>query len=607
MRSFFAWILILSCFPRICAWALAASSPLGSELQTATSPPPASESSPSVRPEAVNVFVGADERLFILMAALNLAGYDYASGSGDLSPLRKQLRNDLAIMEPTLRGRLADYYKVHRRASVDGPPRIGGYVGLSLALSVPPALSLQTRRLGLPDDVVGAADFAPLVREFYAQSDAPKLFRSAIQQYKSEVEAARQQVGAVIFQTLNYLHTIPIVTLVGRGGPENKDSGRDQRQRLTIGTRTRRLFVLLNPLDAADAAYVRNDILNGADTETDRLPGDDYFVVLGSSSNVDPVRLAFLRFVLEPLGERFAVAIREHAKAIGQLAEKIVGADAAQKETAFSIVNESLVRAVEARMKRLRAQSALEEKLAAEKLTGEKLVAEKRAAEKLADDEAMYDLSTHYEQGAVLAFHFYEKLIPWEQVGADIAAYYEDMVGSIHVEREAARATAYREVRARVETRRAERQKLVTNAPPIVEPLRQADVLIQERQFEPAQTLLRDIVKQHPNNARALYGLAQAVSQIASQIDPAKSADPDAAWEQLMTQLEQAVQLYRQAIAAASAQEEKWLISQAHVAIGKILDFAGQREAAVVEYQKAIEVGDVPGGAYAQAKARLEK
>jgi hypothetical protein len=361
-----------------------------------------------VRPEAVNVFVGADERLFILMAALNLAGYDYASGSGDFSPLRKQLRNDLAAIDPTLRGRLADYYKVHLRAGADGPPRLGGYVGLSLALSAPPALSLQARRLELPDDVVAAADFAPLVREFYARSDVAKSFRSATRQYKQEIEAARQHVGAVIFQTLNYLHTLPIVTLAGSVGPEKKDSGRDRGQSNAVGPRTRRLFVLLNPLDAADAAYVRNDMLNGADTATGRLPGDDYFVVLGSPFNMDPVRLAFLRFALEPLGERFAVAIRERAKTIGQLTEKIVGVDAAQKETAFSIVNESLVRAVEVRMKRLRAQNALEEKLAAEKLTGETLVAEKLAAEKLADEEAIYDLSTHYEQGAVLAFHFYE-------------------------------------------------------------------------------------------------------------------------------------------------------------------------------------------------------
>jgi hypothetical protein len=42
-----------------------------------------------------------------------------------------------------------------------------------------------------------------------------------------------------------------------------------------------------------------------------------------------------------------------------------------------------------------------------------------------------------------------------------------------------------------------------------------------------------------------------------------------------MTQLEQAVQVYRQAIAAASPPEEKWLISQSHVAIGEILEFAG--------------------------------
>ncbi|MBI3952051.1 MAG: hypothetical protein HY314_16515 [Acidobacteria bacterium] len=585
MMRVFALILIFVLSPRSVGVGFATPSQSPPSGQVPPSQKQAPESTAIVRPEGANVFVLMDERLFILMAALNVAGYNYEPGGRELSPLRKQLRRDLAGLDPELRARLANYYKVHLRG--EGPPRIGGYVALSLAMLPPPSLSIPARRPTLPEDLLLAADFAPLVKEFYAKSEVAKLIRPAMEQSKNELGALWQQTGAVMLQTLNYLHTIPILSFSSRSAlGKKKSASPDQRTSRDEGLRVRRLFVILNPLDASEAAYIRNDILNVADRETKRQPGDDYFVVVGSSSAIDPIRRAFLRFVLEPLGERFALAVREQAQPIIQLAERVIGARAARQETAFSIVNESLARAVETRLKRLRAQGTM--------------------VDKLADEEAVYDLSTHYEQGAVLVFHFYEKLIPWEQVGVDIAAYYEAMLSSINFEREAARSNDYKDIRARVEAQRAERVKAVAPAvSPLLEQLGQVDALVRERKFERAQTLLRDLVKQYPNNARVLYSQAQVVSQVASQIEPTRSADEDTAWEQLMTQLAQAVELYRQAIAAASLQEEKWLISQSHVAVGKILDFANQRDAAVAEYQKAIELGDVPGGAYAQAKERL--
>ncbi len=548
-----------------------------------------------LRPEAVNVFVQTDARLFILMAALNIAGYeDQTRGS----PNWPQWRQRLVNLDPDLRARLAAFYTQQLGPGSDAAFRLGGYLGLSLTLSPPPALALPARRQTLPGDVVAAARFLPLVREFYAKSGIAKLVSPALDSSKDQLDALRQQTGVVMLQTLNYLHTIPILRLARRSASPRESEATLSQPRF----RLRRLFVVLNPLDASDTAYIRNDILNGMDVETDRLPGDDYFLVTGSSFTTDPIRLAFLQFVLEPLSERYAQTIHEQAPVIGQLAERVMGPKAAQKETAFSIVNKSLVRAVEARLKRLRAQEVLEGKLAADKP-----VTEKQAAEKLAEEEILAELSTHYEQGAVLVFHFYDRLIRGEQVGADIADYYESLLASIDVEREAARAEGYRDVRARVEARRAAQPKgVVPSVSPLVEKLGQAETFIRAGKFEPAQGVLSELAKQYPNNARVLYGQAQVINRMASLIDPSKSADEDAAWEQLMTQLEEAVRLYRRALSQASPQEEKWLISQAHVAIGKILDFSNQPEAAAVEYQKAIELGDVPGGAYAQAKEQLE-
>lgn len=565
----------------------------------------ASRQTPSaVRPEAVNVFVQTDPRLFTVMAALLVAGYGATSDHQGESALPARIRRDLAGIDQSLRARLADYYKVHLEAPDQASPSISGYVGLSLVLSPPPDLVVVPSREALPEDIRRAADFAPLVREFYAQSGVAHLIRSYLRQYQPHVHRLRQHVGSLIFETLSYLHTLPITRLAGRvdeagertgeaGSRKPKEkkrgrAGRDKRGEKRLAAprrqqRTRRLFVVLNPLDRPHAAYVRNDILNAADTETVRALGDDYFVIIGSPAGRDAVQMGFLRFVLEPLGERFARTIRERDDAIHHLAEQIIGEKAAE-ETAFSIVNESLIQAVHARLQR-RARG--------------------KVKDVTADDEAIYELSEAYERGAVLAFHFYEQLIPWERAGIDIADYYEHLLRTIDVEREAARRRTVREARARREARHRASRPSGADAS-LGQQLRRADTLIRNGEFQRARALLQELVKAHPHHARALYGLAEVTSRMASRINPAESRDEDAAWERLMTELKQAVQLYRRAIAAASP-EEKWLVSRAHVAIGKILEFVGQEGAARGEYEKAVNLGDIPHGAYDEARKRLRE
>jgi hypothetical protein len=571
--------------------------------------PPESNFAP---PEESNIFVDLDTRVFILMAALNMAGYDFESGGQGLTPLRQRLREDLANMDADLRARLTQYYQTHKLAGVQEPSQVTRYVTLSLAVTPPPVLTLETKADRLPSDVASVTDFAPLIQEFYAKSGVAKLIPSYRRQYENQTQAIRRRVGEMLFDTTNYLHMTPALTLYGEAGAKkaeeqksgeastrstpstrSKEEPAARRERnLLRQERTRRLFVMLSPLDAAGAAYIRNDVLNAADKETYRQRGDDYFVVLGPSSHpgelhAGPLRTALLRFILEPLGERFATQIQQHAEAVNKLASQIIGAEAAQRETAFSIINESLVRAVEARWNRTK--------------TGNSVA----AAE--ADDEITYDLGTHYERGAALAFHFYEKLAAWEPVGVDLATYYEEMLGSINFEKEAARPAGYRDGRAHVEARRAARAKSPPVVDKTVERLTQANQLIQQRRFQEAQPLLHEILKTNPTHARALYGLAQVTSQLAGQINPEKSQDQDAAWEQMILQLRHALKLYRQAIEHASVENEKWLISQAHVAIGRILDFGREREAAIAEYQRAVDLGDMPGGAYAQAKEGLQR
>src|ERR1041385_7533640 len=68
-----------------------------------------------IAPPAANVRIEADARTFVVMAALNMAGFDYETGGQALSPARAELRKDLAKLDPALKQKLAAFYQSHRR------------------------------------------------------------------------------------------------------------------------------------------------------------------------------------------------------------------------------------------------------------------------------------------------------------------------------------------------------------------------------------------------------------------------------------------------------------------------------------------------------------
>jgi hypothetical protein len=43
------------------------------------------------------------------------------------------------------------------------------------------------------------------------------------------------------------------------------------------------------------------------------------------------------------------------------------------------------------------------------------------------------------------------------------------------------------------------------------------------------------------------------------------------------------------------------MVSQCHVLIARIYDFIEERDAAIKEYEKAVQLGDIPQGAYKEA------
>jgi hypothetical protein len=327
---------------------------------------------------------------------------------------------------------------------------------------------------------------------------------------------------------------------------------------------------------------------------------DSYYVLIGPSVEPgDAVRRAFLRFVIDPLMER---QVKEVAAIRGELRELVKSrgdrVDPEYAERAYFLLSDSLAQAINVRLDIL-------ESLAGRTYKDE---AELKKALVEANERAIYELSFPYERGAVLVYHFYEKMATAEGAGVNL----RDYIGSLlqiskgefdrelkRLEEHAQRIARYKEARAAAAVNAPPPTALISNSDQqIVAQLDEADRLIRAEQYAAARTVLEGVRRQRPNNARTLFGLAEVGSKLASKI-----TDKDRLDEELYA----SVQLYKEAAENASAETEKWLVQRSYVAAAKILDFLDQAEDAAAAYALAVKMGDVPGGAFQEAQKALKE
>jgi hypothetical protein len=65
--------------------------------------------------DLVNITFKNDARVFAVMAALNVAGFDYERSGKNYSPEREWVRRRLEGVDPDLALRLENFYREHRR------------------------------------------------------------------------------------------------------------------------------------------------------------------------------------------------------------------------------------------------------------------------------------------------------------------------------------------------------------------------------------------------------------------------------------------------------------------------------------------------------------
>ena len=550
-----------------------------------------------------------EPRLIIMMAALEAAGFDPVAAGAEPSAFRAQVRRDLADMDPDLRSRLHTFYERNKLpVPATAADQAARYVSLAFALGPPPTLEAPPRSEELPTSLLEVLDFAPLVKEFYRRTNIEANLPVYTRAYQTEGDRLRQPTAEMVREVLSYLHTRPITTSLERVVVRSPTTPKKNAPK-NYATRehARRFFIVPDLLGASGAINFR-------------VIGEEYYAVLpqGTDPASSELRRAYLQYIIDPLVLRFnreIAARRDQIKLIISEREK---AGAAVSPDVFLAVSRSMVAAADARYEEARKLGALDREARA-KLAGAKddsarqaITKELRESKLRLDDEIIARLADDYERGAILAFFFADQLKGIESSGFDVSGFFTDMIASFDPVREGrrlednagARQRALAARQARLSARQAELETPiysdadVAKAAQLVKKLGEIEQILRAKDYNNAEARLKDLLRDYSREPRIFFALAQTASLAAA----------DATDEEVQAdRLRRALGNYRLAVEAASPETDRALISRAHEAMGRIHAFLDNTGEAAKEFDEAIKIGEVPGGAYKDAVAGRKK
>lgn len=538
----------------------------------------------------------ADPRLIVVMAALEAAGHDSAPGRTP-STFRAKLRADLANLDPDLRNRMKTFYERNKLPAPATPAdQAARYVSLALALGPTPGLEAPARSDDLPAGLLEVLDFAPLVQEFYRRSGIDEHMVAYVRAYQAEGDRLRAPTTEMVRSLLTYLHTRPIT--VSQERVEVKDPKKKSDKKTYSFRQKERRFLILPDLLAARGAI------------NFRIIGDDYYAIV--PEGIDPtsseLRRAYLQYVIDALVLRFNKDIALRREHIKQLLNERQQAGAEVSPDVFLSVGRSLVAAADARYDETRRIEALTREVRATMANAKEvdragLGKTAQAEIKLIQEETIARLAEEYERGAVLSFYFADQLKGIEDAGFDLANFFPDMIASFDPARESKRPSEYADVvqraraarEARAASRKAQSEVAVEisgREAALVRDLGTIEDTLRAKDYNGAEARLREMLQAYPGEPRIFFALGHAASLGAM----------DATDEQVQAErLNRALGHYRMAIAASSPETDKALMSRAHESMGRINAFLENTAEAVKQFDEAIKIGDVRGGAYKEA------
>ncbi|MEP6922124.1 MAG: hypothetical protein ABI967_13440 [bacterium] len=543
-----------------------------------------------------------DPRLIVMMAALEAAGFDPTPAGGEPSVFRAQVRRDLAGLDADLRHGLRAFYERNKLpAPATAADQSARYLSLALTLGPVPSLDAPARSDDLPGGILEVLDFAPLVQEFYRKSGIDERMIVYMRAYQAEGDRLRQPTAELIRAVLSYLHTRPSTTTSERVLVKSPAKKKNAPRTYTFREHERRFLIVPDLLAAPGAINLR-------------VVSDDYFVILpeGTDPSSSELRRAYLQYLVDPLVFRFNRDIAARREQIKQVITEREKAGGTVTPDVFLVVSRSLVAAADARFEEVRLLEALSldarRRLDAAKDDGARTaIAKETQAETAAiQDETVAKLADEYERGAVLTFFFAEQLKGIESSGFDVSNFFADMISTFDPVRESRRTIEYAAARqraraareARLNARKAELESPAysaaeaSSAAALVKKLSEIEGILRLKDYPTAELRLKELMKDYPREPRLFFALAQTASMAA-----ADATDDDVQAERL----NRALGNYRLSVEAASPETDRGLVSRAHEAMGRINSFLDNPAEAAKEFDEAIKIGDVRGGAYKEA------
>jgi hypothetical protein len=545
-----------------------------------------------------------DARLIVVMAALDAAGFDPTPPGREPSVFRARVRKDQAELDPDLRNRLRGFFSRNQLpAPATAADQAARYVSLAYVLGPPPALDSPERSEDLPAGVLEVLDFVPVLREFFRKSGIDERLVSYMRAYQAEQDRLRQPSTEMVRAVLSYLHTRPITVSGERVLVKAPTAGKKKNAPKVYTTREHERYF-----------YIVPDLLAAPATINLRVIADNYYAIVpeGTDPASSELRRAYFQYVIDPLMLRFNKEIAARREPVRQLLKEREQAETTVTPDVFLAVSRSLVASADARFDELVKLQAISlearNRLAKAKDDASRtaIAKEAQAAMSAIQDDTVAHLADQYERGAVLAFFFADQLQGIENSGFDIANFFSDMIASFDPARESRRPAEYATARARsLAARQARLAKKTEPEPPayteaetaqaaaLVKSLAQVEEVLQQKDYHGAESRLRALSQEYPREPRIFFALAQTASVAAS----------DAIDEEVQAQrLNNALTNYRLAVQAASPETDRALLSRAHEAMGRIHEFLGQRDEAAKEFDEAIRIDEVAGGAYKQAR-----
>lgn len=267
---------------------------------------------PGLAQQAGNVSLQANEHIFVILAALNVAGYDAGLGSEVPSSPRLEARAWITSRSPEVLPTITRFYA--GRHLEDPAADLGQYISLALLLGPPPDFKLTMADADLPPDARAIKDFVPLLQRFYRQADLEDLWAKLQPKYEEAIATLSDPVRRMIAASDAYLR-FPSGAYLGRTCTIN-----------------------LNLLGASGEVQAR-------------IYGENYYLVVGRSpeSHLTDIRHQYLHFLLDPLAVKYAFEIHQK-EALASLARPAPALGTDFKADFSLLLTECLIRAVELRM-----------------------------------------------------------------------------------------------------------------------------------------------------------------------------------------------------------------------------------------------------------------